>query len=585
MSAPIRNGVSVPPLPTFQPRAGHFDPATGVYVPVGCRGLPKFNSDLAKVRTGSATARAQVALAGHSLMAGYTSSVGTYDPGSVLRKMLSQSLGVKAGSGLIPTFNGDAVGFTDDSRYSKSGTFIWLGSAGNLVPWAYGSTPNCSVTLTSNTPGTVVDMLVSDGFGNLTYTIDGSPGTITVGGTSAYKLVTVTGLADTNHTVTVTSAAGSEILVGVNVRYPSDLEVHDFGIVGTSAADWIGGYNYATSLGTIVGMAPSCVAIMLGHAEIQAGTSRATYTANMQSMISTLTAAGSDIILIGTIPLDTYSDAQWLPYREALYDLADTNNCLLVDPYPYFGTYAGGVALGLFNGVDIAHLTNAGNAELMRLVAGAFMQGTGSGDLALQKTANLSDVSDASAARTSLGLGTAATQASSAFQAADADLATIAGLTATTGNMILSVASAWASQTPAQVKTALALNNVDNTSDATKNSATATFTNKRVTKRISALASAATITILGDSTDLATVTALATNTTFAAPSGTPTHGQEIWLRIKDNGTARTLTWNATFRAMGVTLPTTTVISKTTYLQFMWNATDGRWDCLDVKQEA
>ncbi len=42
-------------------------------------------------------------------------------------------------------------------------------------------------------------------------------------------------------------------------------------------------------------------------------------------------------------------------------------------------------------------------------------------------------------------------------QAYDADLATIAGLTATTDNMIQSVGSAWASRTPAQVKTALAL--------------------------------------------------------------------------------------------------------------------------------
>lgn len=52
-------------------------------------------------------------------------------------------------------------------------------------------------------------------------------------------------------------------------------------------------------------------------------------------------------------------------------------------------------------------------------------------------------------------------------QAYDADLATIAGLTATTDNFLVSVASAWASRTPAQVKTTLALNNVDNTADTT----------------------------------------------------------------------------------------------------------------------
>lgn len=58
-------------------------------------------------------------------------------------------------------------------------------------------------------------------------------------------------------------------------------------------------------------------------------------------------------------------------------------------------------------------------------------------------------------------------------QPVDADLTTIAGLTATTDNVIQSVGSAWASRTPAQVKTALALNLVDNTADTAKPVSTA----------------------------------------------------------------------------------------------------------------
>lgn len=61
-------------------------------------------------------------------------------------------------------------------------------------------------------------------------------------------------------------------------------------------------------------------------------------------------------------------------------------------------------------------------------------------------------------------------------QPLDSDLTTIASLTATTDNMIQSVAGAWASRTPAQVKTALALNNVNNTTDAGKPISTATQT-------------------------------------------------------------------------------------------------------------
>lgn len=72
------------------------------------------------------------------------------------------------------------------------------------------------------------------------------------------------------------------------------------------------------------------------------------------------------------------------------------------------------------------------------------------------------------------------TAALAALQPLDSDLTTIAGLTATTDNVIQSVGSAWASRTPAQLKATLALvkgdvglANVDNTSDASKPVSTA----------------------------------------------------------------------------------------------------------------
>jgi hypothetical protein len=62
---------------------------------------------------------------------------------------------------------------------------------------------------------------------------------------------------------------------------------------------------------------------------------------------------------------------------------------------------------------------------------------------------------DAAAARTALGLGTAAAAATGDFQAADADLTTIAGLTANTDSFIQAKAGAWSARTIAQVKTDL----------------------------------------------------------------------------------------------------------------------------------
>jgi hypothetical protein len=57
------------------------------------------------------------------------------------------------------------------------------------------------------------------------------------------------------------------------------------------------------------------------------------------------------------------------------------------------------------------------------------------------------------------------------------------------------------------------------------------------------------------------------------------------IRIKDNGSARTIAYDTKYRAIGVTLPTTTTASKTTYLGVIYNATDDKFDIMGVTTEA
>ena len=50
--------------------------------------------------------------------------------------------------------------------------------------------------------------------------------------------------------------------------------------------------------------------------------------------------------------------------------------------------------------------------------------------------------------------------------------------------------------------------------------------------------------------------------------------------IKDNGTARSLGWNAIYRASSdLALPATTVLGKTLYCGFIYNSTDTKWDLI------
>ena len=155
------------------------------------------------------------------------------------------------------------------------------------------------------------------------------------------------------------------------------------------------------------------------------------------------------------------------------------------------------------------------------------------------------------------------------------------------GNALTALSNLGLVATPTLASSDVGLGNVDNTSDATKNSATATLTNKRVTPRVSSETSSATPTINTDNVDAHSITALATAITSMTTnlSGTPTNFQKLIVRIKDDGTARAIAWGASFESKGVTLPTTTVISKVLTVGFIYDTVTSKWGCVASAQEA
>lgn len=113
----------------------------------------------------------------------------------------------------------------------------------------------------------------------------------------------------------------------------------------------------------------------------------------------------------------------------------------------------------------------------------------------------------------------------------------------------------------------------------------ATLTNKRIDPRTFSTASTATLTPNIASFDQYNLTAQAVGLTVAAPTGTPVDGNRITLRILDNGTGQTITWNATYTVIGVTLPVLTTANKMIYVGCIYNSTNTRWDVVAVATQA
>jgi len=114
---------------------------------------------------------------------------------------------------------------------------------------------------------------------------------------------------------------------------------------------------------------------------------------------------------------------------------------------------------------------------------------------------------------------------------------------------------------------------------------TQTLTNKRVDPRVLTQATTTTITPDISMYDMYAITAQSGALTFAIPIGTPLAGSKILFRIKDNGTPASLTFNAIYRVIGVTLPTVTTASKVTYIGCIYNAVETVWDVIAVSTQA
>jgi hypothetical protein len=73
--------------------------------------------------------------------------------------------------------------------------------------------------------------------------------------------------------------------------------------------------------------------------------------------------------------------------------------------------------------------------------------------------------------------------------------------------------------------------------------------------------------------------------TFANPIGNPTDGKRLTIRYLDTGVSKAITWGGAYRAIGVTLPSSTTASKVSYVQCIYNSVSSVWDVTSVQTQA
>ena len=85
--------------------------------------------------------------------------------------------------------------------------------------------------------------------------------------------------------------------------------------------------------------------------------------------------------------------------------------------------------------------------------------------------------------------------------------------------------------------------------------------------------------------DLVSVSALAVTLTVNNQTGTPDDGKKLLIRIKDDGTTKTINWDTNYVAGGATMPTSTTAGKWHHVGFVYNMNTNTWLCVAAAVQA
>jgi lysophospholipase L1-like esterase len=199
----------------------------------------------------------------------------------------------------------------------------------------------------------------------------GAPVSPTVAGTPqpAPAMISVSKAAG-SETLTLSWTAGDFRLAGVHLYNAADrlLQVFNAGVNGAQASSVTSSTAGTGGLHWIPFWDADLAILNFGINDFFVSKSVATFTSEMQQIISAFKAAGTDVILTTSVPTSITGTPTHVEYMDALRDLAIANKLLLVDIFATWVDWATGNALGWYS--DATHPTATGYAEIAEQIAG-----------------------------------------------------------------------------------------------------------------------------------------------------------------------------------------------------------------------
>lgn len=306
----------------------------------------KWRNAMSKVRV--ATGSAKLFCCGDSTTFGSPNGPASSYPAQLTG--LLNSYHVPAVQGLaIPPSAIPAAGSPADARWVANTGWIRNNGQGMADGASWRAPSGISTTLTY-TPG-----ITCDSFDIYYLMINGSSGSIAAQGTGGSVVnfsavgsgagsigkTTVTCPSGSSNVLTMTPSIGDVYIVGVEayLSTQSAVRVANGGVSSSATGTWKNDTGWH-SLPIIRKYQPDMSIIMLGINDAAVPVSVATWTANMQAIISACQASG-DVMLMSVVPSFTTGYAPYeVQYQAAAQQLALINGCSLIDIYGRFGSWA-----------------------------------------------------------------------------------------------------------------------------------------------------------------------------------------------------------------------------------------------------